>query len=312
MVAGAHDEGVSLQSLLERNDVPDFATEPGPGHYHVHHSSLGPQPLGKCQSAPSIGFARTGWDSWQKVVVTKEHSKAQGSREGPGHPFHPDHSSIRKYEGTKGPGGSFGAARRPDLSAQLGAAGGTGSPGPNLNLREMTMFGFAAEQCPTGRARAGQGSFGASRRFTKDTKVDGGPGTNDRNDSALRHGVGRSFGIGRGYYDKVVRPGWDKEGQGATSRDVGPPLWSDIQKDGSRSSSMGKAERFPRSHADDGPGPGEYYRTERDMAVNARKGCVISDTKAPCGPKFGKVPKKPRWRTRLATTTAARSGWGYF
>lgn len=302
----------SLQSELEENDVQSGAAEPGPGHYYTGYSSLGKQQLGKCPTAPEIGFAHTGWENWQKVMVTKSHLKSVKCREGPGHPYNPDVSSIRLSTNgcTKG---TFGASGRPDLNGQMGA-GTKGSPGPNINLREMTRFELGVDPYIRSRTMRTGGSFSTSRRFTKDNKVDGGPGTHERKDFALRAGTGRTFGIGRNYYDKVVRPGWEKDGQGKSSKDVGPPLWSDIEKNGSRGSSIGRAERFPAFKIDDGPGPGEYPRNERDVAVNALKkgGCVVSDTRSPSCPNFGKVPKKPRWRTTLATTTAARGGWGYF
>lgn len=312
------EQGVSQQAMLDQYDIQESGNEPGPGHYHTARSSLGDQSLGKNPNAPHVVFPNTGWGQWDKVLVTKAHLKSQKCRDGPGHPYSPKDSSV-EFQGIAGRAGTFGAADRPDLSGQLGAAGGQGSPGPNINLREMSLFDLGVDQYAKGRSMKDRNSFGLSQRFGKDKDGGLGPGTYARTDSALRLGNGRSFGIGRNYYDRVVRPGWEKEGQCKASKDVGPPLWADISRDGSRATSIGRAQRFPEFKVDDGPGPGQYRRDERDVAVNAsfnstkkKGGSAVSDTKSPGCPQFGKPPRKPRWRTTLATTTAQRGGWGYF
>merc|ERR550537_47806 len=71
---------ISVQAQLDANDVPEFANEPGPGHYFgpENHgfSSLGNQKFSKCPSAPEVKFAHTGWQEWRGVVISKGHSNA--------------------------------------------------------------------------------------------------------------------------------------------------------------------------------------------------------------------------------------------
>lgn len=290
---------MSLVEQIDQNDVPVSANEPGPGHYFAPgsfgFSSMGKQPIAKCPSAPRVVFANTGWKEWEKVVVSKGHDSTNKCRTSPGHPYDVD-SGLSKQT-TK-----IGTSLRPDLALSLGIDPG-GSPGPVYNVREVAD-GVAPRPYPK------DSLAGKSERFPDAKGVNRlGPGEYNTAGSSLKLSTGRSFGIGRAAYDKVIRPGWEKEGQCRLSSGVGPPLWSELKKPGG--DTFGKASRF-KEYGNDVPGPGYYRRDERDCAITASKGSVCADTKKPESIKFGKQPKKPRFRIHLAQTTAVRGGWGYF
>merc|ERR1712056_175159 len=48
-----------------------------------------------------------------------------------------------------------------------------------------------------------------------------GPGPYSRKDETLNPATGKSFGCPRSSYDKVIRPGWEKDGQCRTSSKIG-------------------------------------------------------------------------------------------
>jgi len=283
------------------NDVSEYANEPGPGHYFgpesVGFSSLGKQKFSKCQSAPEVGFAKTGWDSWGKVRISGAHEKTFIGNSSPGHVYTlPDPATLHNNAP------KIGTSLRPDLSRSLGVDP-NGSPGPTINLRDTQGINAGTE--PTHRVKKG---FGLANRFGKEAGFGGiGPGQYVRKDNSLRLDNGRSIGTGRAAWEKVLTPGAPDDGK-ASLGEVGPPLWRDIKKEGSRGCPMGRAERFPRSKSESsGPGP-IYNRDERDVA---RKKMFVSDTRNVPQTKFGKPPTKPRFRMMLALN-CQNSGWGYF
>lgn len=228
-------------------------------------------------------------------MVTKAHEDAFRCREGPGHAYHPRNGALGKKT-TK-----IGTSLRPDMSTTLGVDP-HGSPGPGYNLRDVPK----AEDRMHGPEDA---AFGKSHRFSKDAVNAIGPGQYAPKATGLNGNTGKSFSVGRSAYNKVIRPGWETEGQCKTSPGVGPPLWSNINKDGSRAMSIGHAERFPRSSSGCSPGPGAYNRDERDVSRQA--GSICSDTRSPSSFRFGRTPTKPRFRQLLAANTAKRGAWGY-
>jgi len=291
---------LSIQAQLEANDTPEFANEPGPGHYFgpENHgfSSMGQQKFAKCPSAPEIGFAQTGWQEWKKVIISKGHENAYKLRDSPGAVYALPESSLSKKTCV------IGTGQRPDLSISLGM-NPAGSPGPKYNTRDSKVqdIKVTREQMNSKTDR-----FDTGHRFQ-------GPGPYSRKDVALNVGTGKSFGIGRAAYDKVIRPGWESEGQCKVSSKIGErSVWTDIEKNPtSHAPSIGNAPRFPKDRvAANTPGPGQYRRDERDVG---RCSSVCSDTRTPTGAPFGRrLPRKPRFRQMLAMTTALRGGWGYF
>lgn len=291
---------VSIQAQLEANDVPEYANEPGPGHYfgpeNNGFSSLGEQKFSKCPSAPEIGFARTGWQEWKKVMISKGHEGAMKLRDSPGAVYDLPEDGLSKV------GTVMGTSQRPDLSMSLGM-NPDGSPGPKYNTRDSTVrdIKITREQFNSKTDR-----FDTGHKFQ-------GPGPYSRKDVALNVGTGRSFGIGRSAYDKVIRPGWEKDGLCKVSSKLGEAkVWTDINKDpSSHAHTIGTASRFPKDRVSAAsPGPGQYKRDERDVS---RCTSVCSDTRNPSGAPFGRrLPRKPRFRQMLALTTAKHGGWGYF
>jgi len=254
----------------------DFANEPGPGYYFgpnsPNYNSIGPQRLGKCQSAPEISLARTGWDNWSKVCITKVHAKAYQGRDSPGANY-----DIRGGLETKG--ARMGTSTRPPLSVVDPYA----SPGPVYNVAE-TILNVPKVRCKKG--------FGGSTRFRDGPGCGGcGPGEYPRKDSALNSGSGRSIGAGRVAWQKVITPGWEVEGRCQASPGPGEPLWSDIKQEGSRACGFGRAERFRTLKSQMGPGPGYYKRNERDVGRTSQP---LSDTRNPPGVRLGKRCKDAR------------------
>lgn len=290
----------SVQAQLEMNDVPDFANEPGPGHYFgpdsVGFSSLGQQRFAKNRSAPEISLPRTGWDSWEKVRISKSHSRAYVGRDSPGAAY--DVSGLLDQKSTK-----FGTSTRPPLSQ----VDPYGSPGPVYNVRDAPgqCIGDGVSE-PPGRLKKG---FGLASRFRGDVDGGIGPGQYPRKDTALQAGSGRSIGGGRACWEKVITPGWECEGRCRASPGPGAPLGRNIKEDGSRACPFGKAERFPSAKTSGDPGPGQYRRDERDVSNRKQH---VSDTRNPVQVSFGKKPTKPRFRCLLAQNTGKHGGWGYF
>jgi len=180
-----------------------------------------------------------------------------------------------------------------------------GSPGPKYNTRDSNPN-------PVVKCTRQPMDSKADRFDTGHTPVQG-PGPYSRKDTALKLDSGRSFGVGRAAYEKVIRPGWEKDGQCRVSTKLGSDkVWTDITKDPSSNAySIGNAPRFPKDRvAAASPGPGQYRRDERDLS---RCNSFCSDTRNPNGAPFGRrLPRKPRFRQMLAMTTALRGGWGYF
>merc|ERR1712151_330924 len=114
-----------------------------------------------------------------------------------------------------------------------------------------------------------------------------GPGEHARKDFALRLDRGRSIGVSRACWEKVITPGWEVEGRCRASKGVGPPLWSDPKQEGSRAHSIGRAERFPRSASEScSPGPGAYKMNQRkycEPVVKPRNEMLHSDTRKTMG-----------------------------
>merc|ERR1719326_356963 len=108
---------ISIQAQLEANDVPEFANESGPGHYfgpeNNGFSSLGQQKFSKCASAPEIEFARTGWQEWRKVIISKGHEGPTKLRDSPGAVY-----DLPECLDKKAP--VVGTGQRPDLSMSMG------------------------------------------------------------------------------------------------------------------------------------------------------------------------------------------------
>merc|ERR1719326_2524712 len=279
---------ISIQAQLEANDVPEFANEPGPGHYfgpeNNGFSSLGNQKFAKNASAPEIEFARTGWQEWKKVIISKGHEGAYKLRDSPGAVYDLGDHCLNKKTCV------IGTGQRPDLSMSLGM-NPDGSPGPKYNTRDSKPMEIkiTREQMNSKTDR-----FDTGHRFQ-------GPGPYSRKDVALNPGTGRSFGIGRAAYDKVIRPGWEKDGQCRVSTKIGEgKVWADpALEPSSNAYTIGYAPRFPKDRVSAAsPGPGQYKRDERDVS---RCNSVCSDTRNPSGAPFGRrLPRKPRFRQMLA------------
>lgn len=294
---------MSVQALLDLNDVPDIAHEPGPGHYFgpgsPGFSSLGRQKVAKAPSAPEISLPKTGWDNWNRVVVSRAHSVAYRGMDSPTAKY-----QVPSTLDTKAP--KIGTSLRPDLALSLGVDP-HGSPGPAYNLRDMPGAMMGEGSIPEKRENK---SFGLAQRFPTDMRnANVGPGQYARKDVALNAGTGKSIGTGRHSWEKVITPGWECEGRCRASPGPGPPLWHDFQdlKKANRAVSIPKAERFPRARSE-GPGPGAYDQSHKTVSSSKQ---VTSDASSPCTRSFGNLPKKPRFRPLLAQIVAKRGAWGY-
>lgn len=288
----------SIQALLEQNDVPELADEPGPGHYFgpesANFSSIGLQRLARNRSEPIVTLPRTGWRDWERVRISAVHSKATIGQDSPGAAYDVTGQLCQK-------GAKIGTSTRPPLSHIDPFA----SPGPAYNVREAPGQCIGYGVCePKGRLKKG---FGVANRFRdrNGNKLNLGPGEYNRKDVSLNVNTGRSIGCGREAWEKVITPGWETEGKCRTSPGPGPPLWTSINNTGSR---FGTANRFGKDVLDKSPGPGSYKRAERDVS-NKRQ--HISDTRNPQQICFGSKPTKPRFRPALALR-CANAGWGYF
>mmetsp|Transcript_131025 Transcript_131025/g.184693 ORF Transcript_131025/g.184693 Transcript_131025/m.184693 type:complete len:318 (+) Transcript_131025:63-1016(+) len=311
----------SVSAQLELNDIPESAHEPGPGHYFGPDSqgfnALGKQMFSKCRSAPEISLPRTGWDEWQKVTVSKASQGTNLGRESP--------SCAYTVPSTlEGHAPKVGTSLRPDLAASLGVDP-HGSPGPMYNIRESGMMQLGIGRVVKSRENK---SFGCADRFRGDARGTSiGPGQYRRKDFALRGDNGRSIGTGRQAWEKVVTPGWECEGRCRASPGVGPPMWTDVSKDGSPGVSMPRADRFPRTAYEScSPGPIYALPNEREakFARKMQKKPLPAEKKVlekaklkpppPPPPTCGKPPKKPRFRMHLVhSLSGAKHGmWGYF
>lgn len=154
-----------------------------------------------------------------------------------------------------------------------------------------------------------------------------------RKDDSIQFHTGRSLGVGRNAYDKVIRPGWETEGQCKASPGIGPPMWSQLlepeldekkyPKEAPLVKQRGKfanAQRFPRS-ADEtcSPGPGKYDRNDGCIQSPPQKPKKKTPVPSPSSlasstnkiGTFGKKPVKPRFRPDLAMLCGKHGGWGY-
>jgi hypothetical protein len=352
---------VSVQAQLEANDIPEFANEPGPGHYYgpdiKGFSDFGDPKFEKCESSPDIVmysdfggvyFARTGWDGMKKVIISKGHEGAYKLRDSPGPVYwdrshwvdspckgYDDYSSLN--EGRKNfldleRSGSFAKSQRPDLSVSLGM-NPKGSPGPSeYNIRDCKAGAGLQIVDP----KTSKGSISKAERF--ETRASKGPGPYSRKDVALNPSTGRSFGAPRSCYEKVIRPGWEKDGQCKTSSKIGEiDVNVDLTKEGLGATRHfqaangqlsngqgekiyggGMSQRFPRNReAAAIPGPGQYKMQDRWHQQFGQKKELDKDPNKDANAAkppgtFGRVPRKPRFRQVLALTTAQRGGWGYF
>lgn len=284
----------SHASRLEKESRELQEILPGPGHYFgpdsKGFSSTGPGSLSQTASAPSVTIARTGWDDWQKTLITRKHR---------GHTTAPDPG---KYEVALSSLSQKGVSVARDKRFAKKAAT-TASPGPVYDVRE--------QHCKTGSTDiVGNNAlrFNNSERFRGDMSgINVGPGQYDRKDAAIKvdFSHGKSFGIGWKAYDKVIRPGWEQEGQGRAGPGVGPPMWEETDKLPNKHA-IPRAKRFQKPQ-DAVPGPGAYTRSERDLS---RLKSTISDTRNPRMTKFGKPTTKPRLRFNVLSQ--CRDGnWGY-
>lgn len=281
---------LSISRQLELNDMPDCAQEPGPGHYFgpasKGFSSLGEQ---------AVSLPRTGWENWEKVVVSKAHSETYKARQSPGAAYQVP-TTLAKH------GAKIGTSLRPDLNLSLGIDP-HGSPGPTINLRDEVSKPKSTK------------SFGQASRFSVERRgTSVGPGQYARKDFALSLDVGRTIGTGRAAWEKVITPGWETVGKCRASPGPGPALSFEVEKDGvtyrgHRVVSMGRAERFPASgYQSASPGPGAYVvPSGLEAQAPPRR---LQGTKS--FPTFGTAAKKPRFRMVLALNCSKNSGWGYF
>lgn len=282
---GSVSAGGSIQALLDQGDIPDLSLEPGPGYYfHPEsscYSSFAEQKFSKCASAPEFSLPKTGWDEWKGTIISKDHNKLFAGKDSPG-------AIYQVPDGLNRKAAKIGTSVRPNVNLTIGD-----SPGPSINIcdvRGQSMGELSHED------------FGKSRRFTVDKRGQIGPGQYARKDFALNSGTGKSIGVGRSAYDKVITPGYESENQCRASPGVGPPLWKDWENTSTKnksSNSLGRANRFPKSQYENcSPGPGAY---QNDKSTD--RGTTTS---------FGSRPKKPRFRALLAQQTAKNGGWGYF
>lgn len=296
----------SHQSQLELNDIPDFANEPGPGHYFgpgsIGFSAMGKQRFSKNASAPELSFPRTNWNKWEGVIISKGHQGTAFCKE-----TTKIKSSYELPDGLNHLTTKIGTSLRPDVSTMMGADP-KGSPGPNINLREVPSATIG--EVP-GRPTRQSKTFGMADRFTGPKPGGIGPGEYPRKDTSIKIGGGKSIGVGRASYEKVITPGWEDYGK-CRANNKGPGIQDnyEITKHGSQPFSIGKGQRFSSGKKALGPGPGEYDRSERAVSRSKQ---VVSDTRTPASYPFGTQPKKPRFRLLLATNAAgAKHGsWGY-
>jgi hypothetical protein len=255
---------------------------------------------------------KTNWDDCRRIFVSKKHVADVVGLDVPGAGSYLLDQKQMSTLGTKTM--KIGTSQRADLIRSLGVDP-KGSPGPFAYTLPSTFDadGRAASGAAKGTKDKG---FGTSLRFPSDKgQLSVGPGQYHRRDhSALSRGTGKTFGVSHRSYDKVKQPTHDGQ-LGAVSEGPGPPLWEDIEQSGSRANSVPRDRRF-RSPVDRErnavPGPGSYDRNERSMSSLKS---FLSDTRSPGGTRFGKLPRKPRFRQHsviLANEKQNHGCWGYF
>jgi len=296
----------SHQSQLELNDIPDFANEPGPGHYFgpgsIGFSAIGKQRFSKNASAPELSFPRTNWNKWEGVIISKGHQGTAFCKE-----TTKIKSSYELPDGLSTVTTKIGTSLRPDVSTMMGADP-KGSPGPNINLREVP--GMIIGEVP-GKPTRQSKTFGNADRFGNIKPGGIGPGEYPRKDTAIKMGSGKSIGVGRACYEKVITPGWEEYGKcRANNKGPGTQEKHDIATHGSQAMSIGKSSRFAEGKKALGPGPGAYDQNERGVSRSKQ---VVSDSRTPAQAHFGVQPKKPRFRLLLAVNAggAKHGSWGY-
>eukprot|EP00397_Hematodinium_sp_SG-2012_P049903 GEMP01057761.1.p1 GENE.GEMP01057761.1~~GEMP01057761.1.p1 ORF type:complete len:330 (+),score=49.87 GEMP01057761.1:25-990(+) len=270
---------------------------PGPGHFFGPESkcfnSVGPSLLSNSRSAPVISIPKTGWDNWRNALITVNHKNK--AEEGPEPGRYNFELSTLSQKGI-----SVARDKRFHKRSSI-----TPSPGPVYDIREQHYKDGKTDVLGNHAAR-----FNNAQRFTRNMgESNVAPGQYDRKDTAIRvdFARGKSFGIGRKAYDKVLRPGTQSEAQGKTSPGVGPPLWEEPDTYG-KQHLIPKAKRFRGGGSSKPePGPGAYARDERDLS---RLKSAISDTRNPQGCKFGKPMTKPRLRMHLLSQ-CKDGNWGY-
>lgn len=287
----------SQHSVAERDSKELEEILPGPGHFFGPDSksfnSIGPDFLSHRRAAPIVTIAKTGWNNWAEAMITRKHQDRKGMGPDPG--LYEAALSTLSRKGI-----SVARETRFSKKAQV-----TASPGPVYDVRE--------HHCKDGNTDI-VGNFAS--RFPHDSRFKSSasdcnlaPGQYNRKDDAICMHRGRSFGIGWKAYDKVIRPGWELEGQGKTGPGVGPPLWEEVE-DFPTKHLIPKAQRFRANGAAFIPGPGAYPRNERDVS---KLKSALSDTRNPRNAIFGKPGRKPRLRLNvLSSLNGAKDGnWGY-
>ncbi|CAD7952302.1 unnamed protein product [Amoebophrya sp. A25] len=301
----------SAAAIIERKELESLDVEPGPGAYFGPDSSgfnaLGGQRFSRCRSEPSVSFARTGWNEWKGVFVTKQHRPANAGGDVPGAGTYYDSidqlSTMNVESGVEMP-----KANRFPKKAYSSA-----SPGPAYDVR-----GKHAKDVTTLTKKNNAARFGKAERFegTRAAGLSGniGPGHYDRKDSAIKldYASAKSFGLGYEAYQRVICPGWEKAGQGKESKGPGPPLWRDpLSAKDVKTHLIPKANRWAKNRANEVPGPGAYDREEQDCCRVTLEGCSLAQVANPTSIKFGKPSTKPRFRQKLLLQ-CHNAGWGYF
>lgn len=302
----------SIHAQLEQNDVPEFANEPGPGHYwgpdSVGFTSFTKDPtLAKSISAPAPSFPKTGWPEWRRVHISKGHERSMGCLESPD-------AFYSVPEGLSKKAAPMSISTRPPLNAA------TCSPGPKYLLDHPSQAA-SMEQAWNRAVRCAKtkgielAEHHPDGKFSKAERFPGGrqEGLEDKqmyiktNEKSTLKGSGKSIGNGRAAWEKVLTPGYEAAFLGRTSPGVGPPLPVPGTKVGAK---IGTAQRFPRStYSTAGPGPAGYDVDHKGVAAKSH---FVSDTKNPTAMSFGKVSKKPRFRVLAAVHGSPHGCWGYF
>ena len=71
---------LSISQKMEKEELERLDQMPGPGAYFGPESqgfsAIGGQRFSKFRTEPTRSFAKTGWDSWKRVFITKGHRPA--------------------------------------------------------------------------------------------------------------------------------------------------------------------------------------------------------------------------------------------
>lgn len=275
---------------------------PGPGHFFGPDSrcfsSFGKIVTSQVASAPEITLPKTAWDSWEGVKITNSHmNKALKGAEkllSAG-----DYSFNLCTLSKKGI--SVSKDKRFKKKGFV-----TASPGPIYDIRE-----HHAKDVTTNIPGCKASRFSHANRFLKNLgELNVAPGQYERKDTGIRidFATAPGFGVDRKAYSKIVRPGWEEDRYATAGYGVGPPLWTELVREGV-AMTIPKAARFPKVKiSKSAPGPGHYPRTERDVS---KLGSRISDVRNPMTCKFGKPDKQPRLKMEVLQRCEPGC-WGYF